>query len=249
MGLWHIDTLDFGNIQNCESASARIAVLGFLPDSGFLPSRTGSRAAAPACVIGFCRHFLTPFLEKNEQPQPAAFNYPFDFAFFTHATPRPFPRGRAAEILTAPGSVIMPSVTTLGVYLGMAGMAEGHQVFVSVAAALSQRLDVMYLLRLCKPAFLLAALTKRVCIHVPVTDAFPRPSIFSFDCWVPAILFITLVLQFLMLLAEPPICQLGTAGVGTRPLRFSWHRLTSLSGQKESPAGLLPQGSFLVLFF
>ena len=65
MGLWHIDTLDFGNVQHFQSASARIAVLGFLPDSGFLPSRTGSRAAAPACVIGFCRHFFTPFLEKQ----------------------------------------------------------------------------------------------------------------------------------------------------------------------------------------
>ena len=103
MGLWHIDTLDFGNIQHRKSASARIAVLGFLPDSGFLPSRTGSRAAAPACVIGFCRHFFTSSFEKNEQPQTAALNYPFENAFFAHETPRPFPRGRAVEILTAPG--------------------------------------------------------------------------------------------------------------------------------------------------
>ena len=124
----------------------------------------------------------------------------------------------------------------------MAGVAEGHQVCFIVVAALSQRLDMMHLLRPGKSAFLLAPLTKRVCIHVPVTDAFPRPSIFSFDCRVPAILFITLVLQFLMLLAEPAVRQLGTAGVGTRSLWFPWHQLTSLSGQKESPAGFLPQG-------
>lgn len=102
MGLWHIDTLDFGNIQHCEAPPARIAILGFLPDSGFLPSRTGSRTTTPTCVIGFCRHFLTPFLEKNEQPHPAALNYPFDFAFFAHETPRPFPGRFAVEILTAP---------------------------------------------------------------------------------------------------------------------------------------------------
>lgn len=131
----------------------------------------------------------------------------------------------------------------------MAGMAEGHQVCFTVVAALSQRLDVMHLLRLDEPAFLLASLTKRVYIHVPVTDAFPRPSIFSFDCRIPAVLFVPLVLYSLMLLAEPPIRQLRTAGVGTRTLWLSWHRLISLSGQKESPAGLLPQGSFLVLFF
>src|SRR5699024_10844389 len=64
MGLWHIDTLDFGNVQYFQLSSARIAVLGFLLDGRLFSSRTGSRAAAPACVIGFCRHFLTPFLEK-----------------------------------------------------------------------------------------------------------------------------------------------------------------------------------------
>ena len=142
----------------------------------------------------------------------------------------------------------VPPVTTLGVYLGMAGMAEGHQVRFTVVTALSQRLDVMHLLCLDEPAFPLASLTKRVCIHVSVTDAFPRPSIFSFDCRVPAVLLISLVFYSLMLLTEPPICQLGTVGVGTRPLWFPWHQLTSLSGQKESPAGLLPQGCSIFYF-
>ena len=64
MGLWHIDTLDFGNVQHFQSAPARIAVLGFLLDRRLFSSRTGSRTAAPACVIRFCGHFLTPFLEK-----------------------------------------------------------------------------------------------------------------------------------------------------------------------------------------
>ena len=132
----------------------------------------------------------------------------------------------------------MPSVTALRMDLGVAGMAEGHQVRFTVVAAFSQRLDVMHLLRLDEPAFLLAPLTKRVCIHIAVTDAFPRPAIFSFECRIPSILFIALVLQFLMLLTKSAVRQLGTAGVGTWTLWFPWHRLTS-SGHKESPTGFL----------
>ena len=138
----------------------------------------------------------------------------------------------------------MPSVTALRMDLGVAGMAEGHQVLVSMVTAFCQRLDVMHLLRLHEPAFLLAQLTKRVCVHVAVTDAFPRTSIFSFGCRVPPILFITLVIQFLMLLTESAVRQLGTAGVRTRPLWFLWHRITS-SGHKESPHRFAPMKAVL----
>lgn len=99
----------------------------------------------------------------------------------------------------------------------------------------------MHLLRLDEPAFPLALLTKRVCIHVPVTDAFPCPSIPALGCRVPVILFVPLVLFSLMFLTEPAIRQLRTAGVGTRPLWFPWHRLTSF-GHRKSPAGFLSQG-------
>jgi hypothetical protein len=64
VGLWHIDTLDFGNVQDFQSASAWITVFGFLLDGRLLSSRTGSRATAPTCVIGFCRHFFTSFRKK-----------------------------------------------------------------------------------------------------------------------------------------------------------------------------------------
>ena len=133
----------------------------------------------------------------------------------------------------------MPSVTALRMDLGVAGMAEGHQVRFTVVAALSQRLDVMHLLRLDEPAFPLAPLTKRVCIHVPVTDAFPCPPVPALGCRVPTILFVPLVFQLLMFLTKSAVRQPGTAGVRTRPLWFPWHRLTS-SGHKESPTGFLP---------
>ena len=138
----------------------------------------------------------------------------------------------------------MPSVTALRMDLRMARRTQRHQVLVSMVAAFSQRLDVMHLLRLDEPAFLLAPLTKRVCIHIAVTDAFPRTSIFSFGCRIPVILFITLVLQFLMLLTESAVCQLRTAGVGTRSRWFLWHRFTT-SGPKESPHRFAPMKALL----
>ena len=122
---------------------------------------------------------------------------------------------------------------------GMTLFAQRNQIIFLMRPALCQRLDVMHLLRFYEPAFPLTPLTKWVCIHVPVTDAFPCPSVPALGYWVPVVLFVPLILQLLMFLTEPAIRQLGTTGVGTRPLWFSWHRLTS-SWHKESPTGLLP---------
>ena len=137
------------------------------------------------------------------------------------------------------GPFFIPSFTPFCMNSGMALFAQGKQIIFLMCPTLCQRLDVMHLLRLDEPAVPLALLTKRVCIHVPVTDAFPCSSVPALGCWVPAVLFVTLVLQLLMFLTEPAIRQLGTAGVGTRPLWFPWHRLTS-SRHKESPTGFLP---------
>ena len=76
----------------------------------------------------------------------------------------------------------------------------------------------MHLLRFYEPVFPLAPLTKRVCIHVPATDAFPCPSVPALGCWISAVLFVPLVLYSLMFLTEPGVRQLGTAGVGIQPL-------------------------------
>ena len=83
----------------------------------------------------------------------------------------------------------------------------------------------MHLLRFYEPVFTLAPLTKRVCIHVPVTEAFPCPFVPALGCWISAVLFVPLVLYSLMFLTEPGVRQLGTAGVGIQPLWFPWHRL------------------------
>ena len=55
----------------------------------------------------------------------------------------------------------------------------------------------MHLLRFYEPAFFLAPLTKRVYIHIPVTDAFPCPSVPALGCRIPVVLFVPLILQLL----------------------------------------------------
>lgn len=126
----------------------------------------------------------------------------------------------------------MPSVSTLCMNFGVTGMAERHQIVIPVIAAFCQRLDVMHLLRFGKLAFLLALFTKRVCIHVAVTDSLPCPTIFAFDSGVSVIFFIPLILQPLMFLTKPAIRQLWAAGIRTRPFRFPWHFSTSLGIRK-----------------
>ena len=109
----------------------------------------------------------------------------------------------------------------------MAGRTKRHQVPIAVVTAFCQWLDVMHLLRLGKSAFLQTLLTKRVCMHVPISDSFPRSSVPAFGFWIPVVLLIAFGLQLLVLLTKPPVRKLWAAWVGTGPLRFSWHRLTS----------------------
>ena len=122
----------------------------------------------------------------------------------------------------------MPSVTALRMDLGVTGRTKRHQVRFTMVAVFCQRLDVMHLIRFGKPTFFLALLTKRVCIHVSVTDVFPCLTIPTLDCGVSVVLFVPLVLYSLMFLTEPGVRQLGTVGVGIQPLWFPQHRLTSL---------------------
>lgn len=65
----------------------------FFLDSGFLPSRTGSRTASPACVIGFRRHFFTSF-PKNKQPPCRLPLITLLISPFLHMRPRARSHGR-----------------------------------------------------------------------------------------------------------------------------------------------------------
>lgn len=103
----------------------------------------------------------------------------------------------------------MPSVTALRMDLGVAGRTKRHQVRFTMVAVFWQRLDVMHLIRFGKPTFFLALLTKRVCIHVSVTDVFPCLTIPTLDCGVSVVLFVPLVLYSLVFLAKPAVRQPG----------------------------------------
>lgn len=130
----------------------------------------------------------------------------------------------------------------------MAGRTKRHQVPIAVVTAFCQWLDVMHLLRLGKSAFLQTLLTKRVCMHVSVTDALPGTSVPALGGWVPVVFLIVFGLQLLVLLTKPPVRQPWAAWVGTGALRFPWHRITSL-GHTKSPAGFLPQGFICIFAF
>ena len=76
--------------------------------------------------------FSHPFSRKIKQPQTAALNYPFDFAFFAHEAPGRCPLMQVPEILTAPRS----PVAKLMMQLCVAGLAEGHQIVIPMRPAL-----------------------------------------------------------------------------------------------------------------
>lgn len=73
-------------------------------------------------------------------------------------------------------------------------------------------------------------------MHVPVTNALPGASVPTLCGRVSVVLLVAFGLQLLVFLAEPPVRKPGTAGVGTGPFWFPWHRLTSF-GHRKSPAG------------
>ena len=59
----------------------------FAPGKEKVSINVRSMSAAPACVIGFCRHFLTPFLEKiSSRSRPPLIT--LLISPFSHARPR-----------------------------------------------------------------------------------------------------------------------------------------------------------------
>ena len=121
--------------------------------------------------------------------------------------------------------MVMPSVTTLRMDSRMAGLAQRNKVALVMCAALGQRFLVMHLLHGTQQSLLVALLTERVLLRIAVTNSFPRPAVPTAYSRVTVVLLVAAVLLFLMLLTEPSVCQLRTAGKGTGPLWFSWHLL------------------------
>ena len=76
-------------------------------------------------------------------------------------------------------------------------------------------------------AFLLTQLAQRVLLDVPVADALPGAAIPAAYSRVTVVLLVAFGFRLGVLLAEPAVCQLGTAGVRTGALGLCRHRSTS----------------------
>ena len=122
----------------------------------------------------------------------------------------------------------MPSVTALRVDSGMAWLAEGDQILSCVGAVFGQRFDVVNFLRFDIAAFLQTQFAQRMGGGIAVADALPCPTIPALGFRGAVIFLIPLGLQLGVFLTKSAVCQLGTAGIGTGALRFSWHLFTSI---------------------
>lgn len=175
----------------------------FLPAPGLAPPR-------PPVLLDFVGIFLTPFLEKIEQPQPAALNYPFDFAFFAHEAPGRCPLIQVPEILTAPRS----PVAKVMVDLGVAGLAQTHQVIVPMRPALREGNDVMDFLHRSQPSFLQTHLAQRMRRSIAVTDAFPGSAVLLIYVRTAFVFVVLPAGGCFVFLAILTVREVGTAGVG-----------------------------------
>ena len=133
---------------------------------------------------------------------------------FSTRTPRPVARDKGPRDSTAPtGSLIMPTITTLGMNSGMTGLAKGNQIISCVSATLGQRHLVVDFLGRNQFAVLLAHLTQRVLLHIAVTDTLPSPSVSTAYSRVSVILLVAFGFLPFVFLTEPSISQLGTTGM------------------------------------
>jgi hypothetical protein len=117
-----------------------------------------------------------------------------------------------------------PASTFFGSYPRVTGLAKRHQVLVVMRSAFRQRRDVVDFLGRRVPALLPALLAERVCCKESLSDFSPAFAIAFRRLRVTLVAVVVAVNFTFVFLAVPALHQLGTAGEGTRPLRFSRHR-------------------------
>jgi len=120
----------------------------------------------------------------------------------------------------------------------VAGLTKSHEVAPFIASAFGEREDVVNLFSWSDLSLFLTLLAERMRLDVAVTDTLPSTTISLIGSRVTFILVVMFVHCFLMLGAVLLTFSKPTAaGVSTWTLRFVWHRFTSLSGHRKSPAG------------
>jgi hypothetical protein len=165
--------------------------------------------------------------------QAAAFNYPFDFAFFAHVTPGRCPTEKVPEIF-----IPLP-VAEVVVDLGVAGLTEAHQVVPCVSAAFGNGQDVVNFLYRSQPTFLETHLTERMLRRIAVTNAFPRSAVLAVNIGAALVFVVLAAFLHTVLFTKLSFTEVGAAGMRAGSEWSLGHLLTSF-GHKKSPTGLLP---------
>ncbi len=115
----------------------------------------------------------------------------------------------------------------------VAGLAKAHQIICTMCTASRERDNVVNLLGRCCSALFKALLTQRVCLHIAVTNSFPRSAVLLVDINRSCESVVLLCIKPLMLLTIPPVCKFWTVWICTTLLWFMWHKFL-LSGIRKA---------------
>ena len=114
--------------------------------------------------------------------------------------------------------------------LRVAALAQTHEVVLGMGAALRYRDNMVNFLHRCDSTFFEALFAQRVRRHISGADPVPRTTILT-GCVRRSLISIVLLPRiFPVLLAIRSVCQIWTAGIGARSLRFLRHAITSFCG-------------------
>ena len=107
----------------------------------------------------------------------------------------------------------------------MTAVAQSHEILLIMCPAFCERNNVVHLLCLGHPAFLVTLLAVRVASDVSVADTLPHSSVASLGHRVSSVAFVVSVNLFHVLRAERLTCghEIRTARVAARLIRFVWH--------------------------
>ena len=105
----------------------------------------------------------------------------------------------------------------------MAALAQTHEVVLGMGAALRYRDNMVNFLHRCDPTFFEALFAQRVRRHISGADPVPRTTILAGRVGRSLIPIVLLPRVLPVLIAVCSVSQVWTAGIGTRPLRSSWH--------------------------
>jgi hypothetical protein len=137
-------------------------------------------------------------------------------------TPGRCPTAKVPEIF-----IPLP-VAEVVVDLGVAGLAEAHEVVSCVSAAFGNRQYVVNFLYRSQPTFLEAHLTEGMLRRIAVTDAFPRSAVLAIDVGAALVFIVPAAFLHTVLFAKLSFTELGAARMRARSEWSLGHSFTSL---------------------